>query len=261
MKSSWSTPGSVWPPCSPRVCHALWHGGRATLRPGATARPAYPGRGRRPAYGERVRPLPRTHKGRTIAASPPDATAQWVAAGRTIKAQVWDNLVLSTAQPGAPAFRCAVIHDPRYQEPWVLATNLPVSAYALWCLYRDRWPIEQMPLAAKQMVGAHRAFVCSGESRHRLPELALLAGHGLTYVAAPSVAVATGFWDRRCRPTCGRLRRVLLRVNFGEIPVPEGALRKKASVTVHLPKGVQGHRRQKGVSTLPANGLRQRKAA
>jgi hypothetical protein len=31
-----------------------------------------------------------------------------------------------------------VIHEPRYQEPWVLATNLPVSAYALWCLDRDR---------------------------------------------------------------------------------------------------------------------------
>src|SRR5712671_6660203 len=96
--------------------------------------PAYPGRGRRPAYGERVRPLPRTHKGRTIAASPPDATAQWVVAGRTIQAQVWDHLVLSTAKPGATAFRCVGIHDPRSQEPWVLATNLPVSAYALWCL-------------------------------------------------------------------------------------------------------------------------------
>jgi len=54
---------------------------------------------------------------------------------------------------------------------------------------------------------------------------------------------------------------VLLRVDFSEIPVPEGPLRKKASVTAHLPKGVQGHRRQKGVSTLPANSLRQRKAA
>jgi hypothetical protein len=223
--------------------------------------PAYPGRGRRPGYGERVRPLPRTYKGQTIAASPPDATAQWVVAGRTIKAQVWDNLVLSTAQPGAPAFRCAVIHDPRDQEPWVLATNLPVSASALWCLYRDRWPIEQMPLAAKQMVGAHRAFVCGEESRHRLPELALLAGNVLAYAAATATAVATGFWDRCCRPTCGRLRRVLLRVDFSEIPVPEGPLRKKASVTAHLPKGVQGHRRQTGVLTLPANSLRRRKVA
>jgi hypothetical protein len=116
-------------------------------------------------------------------------------------------------------------------------------------------------LAAKQMLGAHRAFVFGGESRHRLPELALLAGNVLTYVAATSVAVATGFWDRYCRPTCGRLRRVLLRVDFSEIPVPAGPLRKKASVTGHLPQGVRGHRRQKGLITLLARGLRQRKAA
>ena len=169
--------------------------------------------------------------------------------------------MLSTAQPGAPAFRCAVIHDPRYQEPWVLVTNLPVSASALWCLSRDRWPVEQLPLAAKQMLGAHRAFVFGGESRHRLPELALLAGNILAYVAATTTAVATGFWDRCCRPTCGRLRRVLLRVHFSEIPVPEGPLRKKASVTVHLPKGVQGHRRQKSLITLSADNLRKRKVA
>ena len=100
-----------------------------------------------------------------------------------------------------------------------------------------------------------------GESRHRLPELALLAGNVLTYVAATSVAVATGFWDRYCRPTCGRLRRVLLRVDFSEIPVPAGPLRKKASVTGHLPTGVRGHRRQKGLRILLARGLRQRKAA
>jgi hypothetical protein len=223
--------------------------------------PAYKGRGRGLIYGERVRPLPRTYKGKRIAATPPDATAQWVVGRRMLQAQVWDNLVPSTATPGGPAFRCVVIDDPRYQEPWVLATNLPVSAYALWCLYRDRWPIEQIPLAAKQMLGAHRAFVFGDESRHRLPELALLAGNVLTYVAATSVAVATGFWDRYGRPTCGRLRRVLLRVDFSEIPVPEGELRKKASVTAHLPKGVQGHRRQKGVRTLPANSFRQRKAA
>jgi hypothetical protein len=223
--------------------------------------PAYSGRGRRPAYGVRVRPLPRTHKGKTIAATPPDTTAQWVVAGRLIRAQVWDNLVLSTAQPDTATFRCAVIHDPRYHEPLVLATNLSVSAYALWGLYRDRWPIEQVPLAAKQMIGAQRAFVFGGESRYRLPELALLAGNILAYVAATAQAVATGFWDRHCRPTCGRLRRVLLQVHFADIPVPAGSLRKKASVTIHLPKGVQGHRRRKGVLTPPVNSLRQLKAA
>jgi hypothetical protein len=223
--------------------------------------PAYKGRGRCPTYGERVRPLPRTHKGKPIDATPPDTTAQWVVAGRTVRAQVWDNLVLATARPGAPTFRCAVIQDPRYHAPLVVATNLPVSAHALWSLYRDRWPIEQLPLAAKQMLGAHRAFVFGGESRYRLPELALLAGNVLAYVAATSAAVATGFWDRCCRPTCGRLRRVLLRVDFSAVPVPEGALRKKASVTAHLPKGVQGHRRRKKVVILPTNSLKPQKAA
>jgi len=223
--------------------------------------PAYTGRGRRPSYGVRVRPLPRQHKGKTIAATPPDATAQWVVAGRIVRAYVWNDLVLATAKPGAATFRCVVIHDPRFHDPLVVATNLPMSAYALWCLYRDRWPIEQIPLAAKQMLGAHRAFVFGGESRHRLPELGLLAGNVLTYVAATTVAVATGFWDRHCRPTCGRLRRVLLRVDFSEAPVPAGPLRKKASVTAHLPTGVLGHRRQSDVLTLPAHSLRRRKVA
>ena len=223
--------------------------------------PVYPGRGRRPLYGERVRPLPRTHKGKTLTATPPDATAQWVGAGGRVHAQVWNNLVRSTAKPGAAGCRCVVIHDPRSHAPLVVATNLPVSASALWCLYRDRWPIAQVPLAAKQIVGAHRAFVFGGESRYRLPELALLAGNILAYVAATTAAVATGFWDRHCRPTCGRLRRVLVQVHFSEVSVPAGALRKKASVTGHLPKGVQGHRRRKGSPTPLTNRLRQQKVA
>src|SRR2546425_1277536 len=51
--------------------------------------PAYKGRGREPVYGERVRPLPRTHKGKMIAATPPDTTAQWVVGRRMIHAHVW----------------------------------------------------------------------------------------------------------------------------------------------------------------------------
>ena len=223
--------------------------------------PAYHGRGRRPASGELVRPLPRPYKGQTIAATPWDAAAKWGVAGRIVRAYVWNHLVLSTAKPGAAALRCMVIQDPRYRQPLVLATNLPVSAYAVWCLSRDRWPIEPVPLAAKQMIGAHRAFVFGAESRYRLPELALLAGNILAYVAATTAGVATGFWDRHCRPTCGRLRRVLVRGHFSEIPVPAGALRKKASVTGHLPKGVQGHRRRKRGLTPPAHRLRQPKTA
>jgi hypothetical protein len=220
----------------------------------ATARrnrlPAYKGKGRPPLYGERVRPLQRKRQGQTRAATPPDRVARWKVGGRFIKAHLFDNLVLPEAAPGAPAFRIVVIWDPRYPQPLVLATNLMVSAYALWCLYRDRWPIEQMPLAAKQMLGAERAFVFGAESRHRLPELALLAGNVLSYVAATSQPVATGFWDRACRPTCGRLRRALSHVNYSVLPLLAGQVRKKDSPTAHLPKGVKAHRRQKAEPVL-----------
>lgn len=214
------------------------------------ALPAYKGKGRPPAYGERVRPLPRKRAGKPIAATRPDASARWKAGDDTVRADIFNNLVLSDAKPGAPSFRCVVIHHPRYQEPLVLATNLPISAWALFCLYRDRWAIEQLPLAAKQMLGAERAFVFGQESRFRLPELAVLAGHILSYVAATSQPVATGFWDRAARPTCGRLRRVLSRLDFSQLPVPQAQLRKKNSVTAHLPKGVAAHRRRKATTIL-----------
>jgi len=207
--------------------------------------PAYKGKGAHPKRGDLVRPLSRCYRGKTLSATQPDRTLSWCHHGRRIEAAIFENLVLSDAPLAGASFTCVVISDPRYKEPLVLLSNLPVSAYVLWQLYRDRWPIEQMPLAAKQMLGAERAFVFGPESRYRLPELALLAGNLLSYVAATSQPLATGFWDRCARPTCGRLRRTLSRVHFADLSVPEGQFRKKASITAHLPKGVRGHRRQK----------------
>jgi hypothetical protein len=217
--------------------------------------PAYRG-GRRAVYGEVVRPLARTYRGKTIAATRPDRVMRWKEGGHKIVAHSFDNLVLSDAAPGTAAFWCVIIFDPRYQTPMVLVTNLPVrSARNVWLLYRDRWPIEQIPLAGKQMLGAAHSFVFGPESRVRLPELALLAGHLLSYVAATEPAVASGFWDRCACPTCGRLRRVLLRICFSDLPVPKGQIRKKESPTAHLPKGVKGHRRRKA-ATDPWFGYR-----
>lgn len=207
--------------------------------------PDYKGRGARPKFGEIVRPLSRTYAGNKLAGTPPDATARWKAGKHRVKAWIFEDLVLSNARPGSASFRIVVIFDPRYPRPLVLATNRKLTAYALWCLYRDRWPVEQMPLAAKQMLGCERAFVHGAESRWRLPELAMLAGNLLSYVAACSQPVATGFWDRCARPTSGRLRRMLARLSFSDLPLSEGQIRKKDSPTAHLPKGVAAHRRTK----------------
>lgn len=203
----------------------------------------YPGRGRPRQRGELVRPLARTYRGRTVAATAPDSVVTWQEEDAVIRAESWDELVRPDVPPDRPTFRLVVIRDPRWTEPLVLATTLAISARALRDLYRDRWPVEQLPLAAKQMLGAARAFVSAPETCRRLPELALLAGSILTYLAATLPAVPTGSWDRRPRPTPGRLRRVLGRALFPTaFPLPD-RIRQKATVTAHLPTGFWGQRR------------------
>jgi hypothetical protein len=222
--------------------------------------PCYKGKGRPSEYGDLVRPLQRMDRKKVLPATRADASARWKDGGHTLTAFSFDDLVLSTQKPGSTSFRCGVIFDPRYHEPLVLVTHLSkwVSARDLWLLYRDRWPIEQMPLAAKQMLGASRAFVSGKDSRMRLPQLALWAGNVLSYVAATSAPVATGFWDRACRPTCGRLRRVLSVLHFSDLALEgqeAGQVRKKASVMAHLRTGVRAHRRTRAVpepQTVPS---------
>jgi hypothetical protein len=211
------------------------------------ALPAYKGHGRRPEYGELVRPLARTRKGKYLPATPPDRVKTWAENGIEFRAEFWDNLVLPDVKVHAhnPTFNVVAVYDPRYQDPWLLACPLQLSGAASRGLYRDRWPVEQVPLAAKQMLGGARQFVFAPECCQRLPELNLLAGSIVTYLAATLPAVPTGFWDRNPKPTPGRLRRLLARTPFPKsYPLPE-RLREKNSVFDHLPKGVLGHRRTK----------------
>jgi len=211
---------------------------------------AYKGIGAYPKYGEIVRPLARTYKEREIPATACDASARFKVGKRFVKALIFNDLVGSESIPGGRSLRCVVILDPKYKHPLVLVTTLSLTAYALWCLYFDRWPIEQIPLSAKQMLGASRTFVFGKASRVRVPVVSLLAGSVLSYVAASSPVVATGFWDVCARPTCGRLRRVLSGLHFQDLAAPQGQIRKKESVTAHLPKGILGHRRQKAVADV-----------
>jgi len=205
--------------------------------------PAYGGKGRRPSRGVLVRPLARTRKGHTLPATPPDRTETLLVAGRSVQADIWSGLYLPQAKASPAAFQCLVVRDPAYAQPWVLATNLPLAAADVLAFYHERWPVEQVPLTAKQLLGAQRQFVFADTARQRLPELALLAGSLLMYLAATHPAQSTGFWDRTPRPTAGRLRRVLAQLDISKTaPLPR-QLRKKASITAHLPKGIQAHRR------------------
>ncbi len=223
----------------------------ATFR--RAAPPPYGGRGRPPTRGVLVRPLPRAYRGQPLPANPPDRVATWHEDGLLLRAEVWADLVRPDADPGRPTFSVVAIRDPRHREPLLLATPLALTPREARDLYRDRWPVEQLPLAAKQMLGAARQFVHAPATCQRLPELALLAGAVLSYVAATTPAAPTGFWDRRPQPTPGRLRRCLAGTPFPQdFPLP-ARLRAKASPTLHLPKGFFGQRRrQTGAGTPPA---------
>jgi hypothetical protein len=208
--------------------------------------PAYGGRGRPPTRGALVRPLPRPYKGRTIAATAPDHTETWEEDGVVLRAERWDDLGPPSAGEDDPRFTVVALYDPRYQEPLLLATPLALTSPVLRALYPDRWAVEQIPLVAKQLLGAARQFVSAPETCQRLPEVALLAAAILSYAAATAPAIPTGFWDRRPQPTPGRLRRALARCPFPQdFPLP-ARIRAKAARTDHLPTGFWGQRRRRG---------------
>lgn len=212
--------------------------------------PNYKGKGARPKYGELVRPLARTRLEKTIAATPCDVTGTFVYQGRTIRYASWHNLVtVSTqVQQANPTVSIHVFYDPDYRKPLLLATDIARRAETVYLVYRDRWPVEHPPLAAKQMIGLHRQFVSTDASSHRLPELGLLAGNILTYVAATQPPLPTGFWDRTPQSTPGRLRRLLAKAIFPTLDELHPELRKKNSASDHLPKGINAHRRTKAAA-------------
>jgi hypothetical protein len=196
-------------------------------------------RGRKPTYGALVRPLSRQFKGKMLPATAPDECVTWQVEGRIIRVEIWRKLVLNKTvpHPNNPTFDVYAFHDPLFKQPWLLATPLLLQPASVRAIYTDRWPVEQLPLSAKQMVGAHRQFVHHPETIQRLPELALLAGSLLSFLAATLPAIPAGFWDKHPKPTPGRLRRTLLGQPFPkDCPLPS-QFRQKQSATDHLLKG------------------------
>ena len=174
------------------------------LAKNATARrnylPKYAGRGTPPKWGAKVYPLARKHKDTTKAASIADETATFTIDKRTIQVDIWHHLVRPDLKPHKdnPCFSIMVFHDPAYTQPLVLAVSIKLQPETVFRCYRDRWTVEQIPLATKQMIGVHRLFVFQFDSCMRLIQLALLAGNVLSYLAASMDPIPSGFWD--CHP-------------------------------------------------------------
>lgn len=160
--------------------------------------PDYKGRGRRPTKGILVRPLARKWKDRTLPATRPDVTVSFDFGDRAIIAYGWHELMRSDLKVADrhKLFSIWVFDDPLFKTPLVLGTNLPTVPEVVFRLYLDRWPVEQIPLAAKQMLGCQRQFVFAHTSCWRLGELAFLVGNILTWLAVLLPPQPSGYWDR-----------------------------------------------------------------
>ncbi|MCL5997664.1 MAG: hypothetical protein M1546_16645 [Chloroflexi bacterium] len=80
--------------------------------------PPYRGRGRKPSRPEMVRPLPRTYRGKTIAATPPDRVETWRApqSDVIVTAHIWSDVVLPDQPKGWDAKTRQLIKD----TPWTI---------------------------------------------------------------------------------------------------------------------------------------------
>ena len=161
--------------------------------------PAYKGRGRRPTRGILVRPLKRKWKDRVLSATRPDVTISFEFEERTITACGWHGLMRSDLKVADDheLYSVWVFADPLFKTPLVLGTNLSAEPEVIFSLYLDRWPVEQIPMATKQVLGCQRQFVFAHTSCWRLGELAFLVGNILTWLAVLLPPQPTGFWDRR----------------------------------------------------------------
>src|SRR5579863_9147039 len=86
----------------------------------------------------------------------------WLHDGRTIRVELWRNLVLPTTQadPTNPTFDVYAFHDPAFKHPWLLATPVKLKAESVYALYLDRWPVEQIPLTANSSIIPNVSSVC-----------------------------------------------------------------------------------------------------
>jgi len=190
--------------------------------------PVYKSRGRPPTRGILVRPLVRKWKDRTLPATPPDVTTAFEFAERTVTAYGWQNLMRTDLNVADDHQRYSiwVFQDPLFKTPLVLGTDLTVVPEVIFSLYLDRWPVEQVPLVAKQLLGCQRQFVHTPTSCWRLGELALLVGNILTWLAVLLPPQPTGYWDRHPKKRPADYRDSWRRPFFQMIPFLRGNFEK-----------------------------------
>lgn len=203
---------------------------------------------------EIVRPLARQHGEKMLPKTEPDEVMIWTDAdGKQIKIEIWHPIYLLERHIEGVSddkqketlrkkpLKVVAIHHPDYDDPLLLGTPVTeLKGESMAHIYPERWPIEGIPQTAKYLLsgGGGRHYVHHPQAVKRLPGVSMIFGCLLKYLAATFPPMRSGFWDRRVKPTYGRLIKHLKKVG---IPISE-QLSKKASVTAHLPVGYEAVR-------------------
>jgi len=87
--------------------------------------PPSQGRSRPPRRGALVRPLPRTDKGQSIPATPPDRVETWTEADVVLRAAFWDDLALPDAVADSPTLTVVALDAPRRARPLAVGLLAP----------------------------------------------------------------------------------------------------------------------------------------
>jgi len=202
---------------------------------------------------EIVRPLERTHGEKTIPADPANEICTITdELGQKMEVHIWNKVYflerhLENVEESKKddlrqmPIKVMAIYHPAYDNPLLIGTPVlslePVAGYKIYGL---RWPVEGLPQTGKYILsgGGGTHYVHHPTAMQRLPTLSLVFGSLLKYVAATLPPFRTGFWDRKLKPTYGRLLQHLKKVG---ISLSE-QLFKKASATAHLPVGYEAIR-------------------
>jgi hypothetical protein len=140
------------------------------------------------------------------------------------------------------------VDDPTYKRPLLVATTAQeLTIEELYQAYPHRWPVETLFYIGEETTATEKPRAWSEQAVERRIGLGLLSGSLLKAIAAMGVGLAMGPWDKKPKPTAGRL------ANHLEIHAEEFA-------AVAL-KGVVARNYRKNPNTAQAKDLQYEEAA
>jgi hypothetical protein len=120
-----------------------------------------------------------------------------------------------------------------------LAATFDVSKRTI---YRDMLALAESSVPIVSIPGQGYSLV----EGYFLPPLAFNTDEAIMLLlAAVLPPIPSGFWNRTPTAIPGRLRHLLAQADFPNLAAIDPQLRKKNSLTAHLPKGIDAHCRTK----------------